>query len=163
MIDLFPVLGLVDGGIAVALRPRGADWLADEMRGLRASGYSVLVSTLQAAEASEFELELEGELAASNGIEFIAAPIPDRGLPEMANALELAAHLVAAVAQGKRVAVHCRQGIGRSSLTVATVLVAQGDAPDVAWSRIAAARGRPVPDTDDQRFWLHDFAARVGR
>lgn len=163
MIDLFPVAGFAVGGIAVALRPRGGDWLDDEIRGLRAAGYSVLVSTLQPAETDELDLGREATFAAAHGLAFISTPIADRGLPDMARAVEVATHLAADVAAGKRVAVHCRQGIGRSSLTVATVLVVGGDDPDVAWSRIAATRGRPVPDTEAQRLWLHDFAMRVKR
>jgi protein-tyrosine phosphatase len=163
MIDLFPVQNLLVGGIAVALRPRGGDWLEDELRSLRAAGYSVLVSTLEQSEVDEFELQLEAHLATRHGIEFIAAPIPDRGLPDMAAAEALSKQLSIALTKGKHIAVHCRQGIGRSSLTVATVLVANGEAPHAAWARLAAARGRPVPDTEAQSRWLDDFAARVRR
>jgi hypothetical protein len=38
-------------------------------------------------------------------------------------------------------------------------LVRQGSTPDEAWALIAERRGRPVPDTEERRRWLFDFAA----
>ena len=37
-----------------------------------------------------------------------------------------------------------------------------GEAPDRAFSRIERARGRPVPDTDEQREWVRRFATDPG-
>jgi protein-tyrosine phosphatase len=68
--------------------------------------------------------------------------------------VELVQRLDQALAAGKNVAVHCRQGIGRSSVVVASLLVAAGETPDEAFRRIEEARGRPVPDTAEQREWV---------
>jgi protein-tyrosine phosphatase len=161
MIELFPVAGLSSGALAIALRPRGADWLEDELRGLKASGYSVLVSALEPSEAAELNLEHEARLAHVHGLEFIGSPIPDRSTPDIAAARILAERLSRALDEGKHVAVHCRQGIGRSALIVASVLVAGGTLPSSAWEKVAAARKRPVPDTEQQRAWLDSFAAHL--
>jgi protein-tyrosine phosphatase len=67
--------------------------------------------------------------------------------------------LETALASGKNVAVHCRQGIGRSSLVAASVLIAAGETPEEAFRHVEQARGRPVPDTAEQREWV----ARNGR
>jgi protein-tyrosine phosphatase len=58
------------------------------------------------------------------------------------------------------VVVHCRAGIGRSSLIAGTVLVRFGIPPEEAWRLITAARGFRVPETPEQGEWLTAFAAR---
>jgi len=60
---------------------------------------------------------------------------------------------------GRNVAVHCRQGIGRSAVIVGAVLVAAGEAPQSAFRTIHESRGVEVPETDEQRRWLTDFAS----
>ncbi len=59
---------------------------------------------------------------------------------------------------GKGVVVHCRMGIGRSSLMAGTVLVLSGATSDEAWARLSRARGTVVPDTFVQKTWLDEFA-----
>ena len=68
--------------------------------------------------------------------------------------------LVSALTAGRHVVIHCRAGIGRASLVAGALLVAEGLEPERAWQRLAAARGLPVPDTDQQRQWLQRFARR---
>jgi protein-tyrosine phosphatase len=60
--------------------------------------------------------------------------------------------------------VHCRAGIGRSSLIAACVLVLLGLAPAMAFDRIGKARGLKVPDTEGQRDWVDMFreASKTG-
>jgi protein-tyrosine phosphatase len=70
----------------------------------------------------------------------------------------LAAQLGSEIQQGKKVAVHCRQGIGRSSLVSAAVLVLIGEDLDQALSSIRNARGLDVPETLEQRKWLDQFS-----
>jgi protein-tyrosine phosphatase len=59
--------------------------------------------------------------------------------------------------RGNAVAVHCRAGIGRSSLIAACVLVLLGFAPGMAFDLIGKARGVKVPDTEEQRDWVDMF------
>ena len=90
---------------------------------------------------------------------FISFPIEDRGTPhDSAKVQELVAQLSSEIQQGKGVAVHCRQGIGRSSLVSAAVLLFAGDDLDEALSSISNARGLEVPETIEQRRWLQQFA-----
>jgi protein-tyrosine phosphatase len=63
-------------------------------------------------------------LCRQHGIEFISFPIPDRGVPaSLRDATDLVRTVVNGIGDGKAVAVHCRAGIGRSSLIAASVLV----------------------------------------
>ncbi len=99
-------------------------------------------------------------MAATSGVEFRPFPIPDRGVPASQESVaELANGIVDALEMGRNVAVHCRQGIGRSALIVGAVLVAAGKDAKTALKMIEESRGLEVPETDDQRQWLRDFAS----
>ena len=55
-------------------------------------------------------------------------------------------------------AIHCRSGIGRSSLLAAAVLAAAGVGVNAAFQQIEQARGLSVPDTPEQKTWAENFA-----
>ena len=64
-------------------------------------------------------------------------PIADRGVPvSRASASELVTTLADRLREGKNVAVHCRQGIGRAALIAACVLVGLGIDPDAAIEQV---------------------------
>ena len=148
-----------DGRLAISARPRGGDWLEDEVEGWREQGVDVVVSLLTASENEELGLKDEGQSSKAKGLRFFNFPIEDRKVPgSVAELQELAAQLGAEIQQGKNVAVHCRQGIGRSSLVSAAVLLLTGEDLDQALSAIRNARGLEVPETTEQRRWLEQFA-----
>lgn len=143
------------GKLAVASRPRGGDWLDDEINGWRKAGLDVVVSLLEKDEAAQFELDHEGDVAESKGVRFVSFPIPDRGVPASTReALSLFSTISAALEAGKNVAVHCRQGIGRSGLIAAGVLLTSGMGVDKALELVGAARGEVVPETQAQLQWI---------
>src|SRR5262245_43938197 len=137
-----------DGGrLSIMERPRGGDWLADEIAALREAGVDLLVSLLTPAEVAELDLGDEEALCGRHGLGFLALPIRDRGVPESrVEVSRLLERLGAELAADKHVAVHCRQGIGRSSVIAACLLTAQGLPTDEVFELLAATRGRPVPD-----------------
>jgi protein-tyrosine phosphatase len=146
----------------VAARPRGGDWLADEAAGWRRAGINVVVSLLEKEEAAQLQLAGEKDLVESEGIDFVSFPIPDRGVPaSMPLALSLLGRIAAALEKGRSVAIHCRQGIGRSGLIAAGVLVTSGVAPDKALEVVSIARGIPVPETQAQTEWLHHLPSEL--
>ena len=152
---LFWIPGPWRGRLAVASRPRGGDWLEDEISGWRKAGLDVVVSLLEKDEAAQFELGHEGDVAESKGVRFISFPIPDRGVPASTReALSLFSTIAAALEEGKNVAVHCRQGIGRSGLIAAGVLLTSGMSVDKALEVVSAARGEAVPETPAQLQWI---------
>ena len=146
------------GRLATMACPRGGDWLDDELGALQTEGVDVLVSALTNSELAELQLSAEPELARQAGLTYISFPIPDRGAPEGAAATDLAGQLEERLTGGEFIVVHCRAGIGRSSLIAAAVLVREGLTPAEAWELISAARGLSVPDTEAQRAWLAAFA-----
>jgi len=146
------------GRLAIAARPRADDWLEAEIAEWKREGVNVVISLLEREEVSELKLQREAELCQSSGLEFISFPIPDRGVPAtMDNVMRLARSIADGVAQGRSVAIHCRAGIGRSSIIAATVLVCSGVEAAHALVSISEARGLTVPDTEEQRDWVMAF------
>jgi hypothetical protein len=66
---------------ALMPRPRGGEWLAEEISGWHAEGLRTVVSLLEGDEAIELELGKKEALCNSAGLRFISYPIPDRGVP----------------------------------------------------------------------------------
>jgi protein-tyrosine phosphatase len=150
----------VRDNLAVATRPRGGDWLPYDLAELRANGFDVLVSCLTQQEERDLDLQDEAKQATAAGLEFVSVPINDRELPQHDVIAERAALLVAQIRKGQRVAIHCRQGLGRAPLVAGALMVLSGAGADDAWAEIERARGKPVPDTPEQRAWLESFARR---
>jgi protein-tyrosine phosphatase len=147
------------GRLAITPRPRGGDWLNDEIRGWRDAGVDIVVSLLETEEIATLDLAAENELSRANRIEFRSLPIADRGVPKSReSAAALVDDLVAELRAGKNVAVHCRQGIGRAAVVAASVLVRLGIDPGTAIEQVGAARGRSVPETPEQRQWIANYA-----
>jgi protein-tyrosine phosphatase len=158
--DIYWIDGVPCGRLAIMPRPRAGDWLDDEIAGWRDASIGAVVSLLEAEEVSELGLARQSELCRQHAIEFIAFPIPDRGVPESKqHAAALATRLVERLRVGTGVAIHCRAGIGRSSLIAACALGLLGIEPDAAFKAIGAARGVNVPDTEHQRKWVHSLFA----
>ena len=99
---LYQVTGPWKGRLATAGRPRGGEWLDDDLRALRSAGVDVLVSSLTKAEATELDLTNEEELSRANGMAFVSFPIEDRGVPaSVQDTAELVEHIRAKLAEGK--------------------------------------------------------------
>lgn len=119
-----------------------------------------MVSLLEPEEEAQLDLKGEAAAAAVSGIDFRPFPIPDFGVPASRESVAaLAGDIVRALETGRNVAVHCRQGIGRSGLIVGGVLVAAGKDLVTALQAIKESRGLEVPETEEQRQWLSDFAS----
>lgn len=143
------------GRLAIMPRPRGGDWLEDEMRSWRVEGVDTVLCLLTEEEIEELELSGEADGCAATGIEFQTFPIEDRGVPVSTKSLlDLVHNLESKLADAKNVVVHCRQGVGRSALLAACILATSGLDVDTAFKRIEAARGAKVPDTEEQKQWV---------
>jgi protein-tyrosine phosphatase len=147
------------GRLAISARPRGGDWLEDEIEGWRKQGIDVVVSLLTPSENEELDLKDEASFSKAKDIRFLSFPIEDRGVPPSSAKVEqLVAQLGSEIQQGRNVAVHCRQGIGRSSLISGALLISAGEDLEQVLKGIRKARGLDVPETPEQRKWLEQFA-----
>jgi protein-tyrosine phosphatase len=147
------------GKLAVGPRPRGGDWLKDDIANWKQAGVDAVLSLLTPDEEKHFDLQDEAVEVKGQGMEFISFPIPDRQVPgsepRLAEVLEV---VTRSLSKGKNVYVHCRQGIGRSGLVAACLLVKKGMSPGAAVAAVSAARGLPTPETAEQREWIDHHA-----
>jgi protein-tyrosine phosphatase len=147
------------GRIGIMPRPRGGDWLEDEIRSLKAQDVDVLVSLLTPDEIAELDLTKEGDICESNGIEFVSFPIIDRDVPAMDRVLKALIHsLRDRLTNAKAIVIHCRGGIGRSGIMAACLMVSPNNPVELVMLLISHSRGCTVPDTNEQLEWVHRFA-----
>lgn len=66
------------GRVGIMARPRGHDWLEDEIAGLARQDVSALISLLTPAEQHELGLTEEGAICARQQIAYLSLPIGDR-------------------------------------------------------------------------------------
>ena len=157
---VFWIAGPWPGRLGIVPRPRGAEWLDDETRAWREAGIDIVVSLLEPTEEAELALAGESASSAASGLEFRSFPIPDRSVPNSREAVvQLVDHIVDALHAGKSVALHCRQGIGRSAMVAAAALISGGQNAETAIKTFLRSRGLDVPETHAQRHWIADFSS----
>lgn len=159
MTKLYWLDGPWPGKLALAARPRGGEWLADNVADWKRAGINAVLSLLTGEEERDLDLGNEAKEARQHGLEFSSFPIPDRQVPKseakLAEALE---KVFSSLLTGKNVVVHCRQGVGRSGLVAACLLVKGGMSPGAAVEAVSEARGIAVPETEEQRDWIDHYA-----
>jgi len=146
----------------VSSRPRGGDWLEDEAGRWHRNGIQTVVSLLTRDEESELDIESEADEVKKLGMRFVSFPIPDRGIPGSTNsALKALDAIHDELHRGRNVLIHCRQGVGRTGLVAASLLVLDGAEPRAAIEKVSKARGIRVPETADQERWIYQIPERV--
>ncbi|HEV2199817.1 MAG TPA: dual specificity protein phosphatase family protein [Bryobacteraceae bacterium] len=156
---LYWIDGPWPGKLALAARPRGGEWLDDEIESWRREGIGTVFSLLTPEEAHDLDLGAEASTARAHGMKYRSFPILDRRVPDSESGLSQALKkLDAELEAGRNVVLHCRQGVGRSGLVAACLLVMNGIDPKAAVQRLSAARGAPVPETPEQRRWIDQYA-----
>lgn len=157
---LFWVNGPWRGRLAVSARPRGGDWLEDEIAAWRGVGLDTVLSLLTPDEEQDLDLSKERQEVQSGGMKFLSLAIPDRQVPaSRSQVTAVLEKLDADLSTGKNVVIHCRQGIGRSGLLAACLLITKGYSAGAAVDAVSAARGVEIPETAQQRRWVDEFAA----
>ncbi len=150
--------GSSPGRIALVPRPRGGDWLEDEVQAWSQAGLNVIVSLLTDDENADFDLTDEAALCRAHGLLFFSFPVIDRSVPaSRQDALKLLTRLEQLLVEGQNIGIHCRQSIGRAALLAAGLMTLFGVEPDDAFQRLSAARGLPVPETPEQQKWVADL------
>ena len=161
MNDIFWIKGNPPAPLAIVLRPRGDDWLEDDLLKLKQGGIETVVSMLEEDEAVLLALADESVLAKKTGLQFLSFPIPDTQVPtDTAAFRSFVAGLANRLRAGERIGVHCRGSIGRSTVIAACTLIQLGWPPKTALANIASARGLAVPDTQEQEDWILSYSAQ---
>jgi len=170
LIGIYPIYGpspaaetgeaLAPLPLAVVLCPRGGRHLAAELAHLKRSGIQTLVSLLSEEQVEMLDLALEPFLARRVGIRFLHHPLPDHEVPPDIHAFRaFVSELAGRVRAGEQIGIHCWGSIGRATVTAACTLIHLGWTPGKALSAIEAARGLPVPDTEEQENWILNYKA----
>jgi len=147
------------GKLALVARPRGGDWLTDEIANWKRGGVHAVLSLLTPEEERDLDLRDEASEARKLGLDFYSFPIADRQVPKSEAKLgELLDKMNKALSAGRNVLIHCRQGIGRSGLVAACLLIKNGMSPGAAVEAVSAARGISVPETAEQREWIERYS-----
>lgn len=148
---------------ALALSPcplGGAD-LRGELERITADGFGHVLSLLEPDEAAELGLADEAAMCQSIGIRFHHLPVRDGSIPGFAVYVAFMDALADALQDQRGLVVHCRHGIGRTSLVVIGLLLRKGwtytDAADLA----SEVRGAMLPATAPQRRLLIAYAAQL--
>ena len=155
--EIWPLDGPWIGRLAVCSKPRAGWFLDDDLTALRAGGFRLLVSALTPEEVVRAELERLPEACLAAGLEFAHFPV---GNLQVAAPQRAHPHLLAwneRLARGENVAIHCWASVGRGPTLAAALLIVGGVDPATAWQRVEEARGRQVPDTNEQRAWAAGF------
>lgn len=141
--------------IGTMARPRGNEWLEDEVISLKKQKTDVIISLLEKDEVTELGLRREEALCQQHGIEFFNFPIADRALPPKGIKTDnFIKDVFNKAASGLNIVIHCRMGIGRASIIAGSILLYAGLKTENIIAKITEVRGLKVPDTDEQLKWL---------
>jgi atypical dual specificity phosphatase len=147
------------------MQPHAFDWVVPEQLG---ACVNPSVSESAAAELLNWRIGLlvnlherpdPPDLLAQLQAETLHLPVPDSLPPTQDQLDQGVAAIGAGLRDGKRVAVHCGAGLGRSGTLIAAYLVSQGSAPDEAIALVRETRPGSV-ETDEQEAAVHEFARR---
>jgi protein-tyrosine phosphatase len=143
----------------LAARPRGGDWLPDELTSWKHAGIGVVLSLLTPGEQRDLNLVNEAAESQKQGLVFTSFPIPDREVPASEAAFNDALRGAnERLSRGENLLIHCRQGIGRTGLFAACLLIRTGMSPSAAVDLVSATRCVPIPETTEQRDWIERYA-----
>lgn len=157
--EIYWLSGTWPAKLALAARPRGGDWLPDEVANWKRFGISSVLSLLTPDEEQDLDLCNEASEVKRQGLEFSSFPIADRQVPKSeAKLAQVIDKLNQSLSAGRNVLIHCRQGVGRTGLVAACLLIRNGMSPGAAVESVSASRGVIVPETPEQRVWIERYA-----
>lgn len=139
-----------DGFLAACAYPRDERALEE----LAKNGVTMLVNLHQRPHAPEALIR--------HGMTQVHMPVPDFTSPTPEQLDQGVRAIEQAKADGRKVAVHCGAGLGRTGTLLACYLVKTGLTADGALKRIRAARPGSV-ETPQQEAAIHMYAQRIGR
>ncbi len=148
-------LPVSQGILALSPLPgRGGDYAGD-LTHLHDWQPAIVISLTTLPEMASYDAQDLGQDVLDMGTRWMHLPITDFGVPDgEVNAAWVTASsaALAALQGGGRVLAHCNAGCGRSGMVVLRLMIAAGEAPAAALSRLRAVRPCAV-ETDAQMQW----------
>lgn len=138
----------------------GAPWARDvglDLDVIQAWGAGAVLTLVEGHELISLGVPDLGERIVERGLQWHHLPIADLNPPGPifeAGWPAVAAQLHRLIADGGRILVHCRGGLGRAGTVAACLLVELGEAPGTAIRRVRAARPHAIETAAQERYVL---------
>ena len=141
------------------------DLQRERLARLIGAGIDFFLDLTEPGELPPYEQALPGPYG-RDAVVYLRKPIRDHGLPQSpGHMVEILDELDAALAEGRRVYLHCRAGIGRTNVVVGCWLARRGAGGEAALERLNALwQSNPrsdswpcVPETPAQQEYVRDW------
>ncbi len=142
----YDLLPLGNNGAGLILTPcpgtKGVE-LATALEQLKTAGADAVITLMPGTEMASNAVTNMADLCPELGLQWFHLPIEDDHAPEKAFAVAWSAQRQAVhqlLDAGKKIAIHCKGGSGRTGLVAAQILVERGDSLAAATATIQAIR-----------------------
>lgn len=151
---VFWINDLENGILGMMPHPKGGDLLKKEIKFLKSQKVNCVLCLIENKEKIELGIEKEAYFCTQEKIDFIDFPIKDFGLPSKEAYLKLINKINKRLLNDEKIVIHCRMGIGRTSIVTAGILIKNGKAKDKIFEFLSKKRTIKVPDTKKQKDWV---------
>lgn len=140
----------------------GRPWDRDlelDVQAIRAWNASVVITLMEEHELAELNVGRLGEAVEDCGMKWVHLPIVDVSIPDTSfNSIwaDLTKDLQERLANGERVVLHCRGGLGRTGLIAALLLIDHGYGAEQAIQVVRKARPGAI-ETREQEDYLRSY------
>lgn len=157
-LSAYPVSACKKGELHIGPRPT-LDTLEEWASELQSRGIDLVVSLIENTEVIRHQLTDEESILAGKGIRFIHFPVDDFDIPDNNGAFaSLTKNLAQELEAGLSLFIHCAGGVGRAGTLSSCLLTNQGFDADEAMQLVSLARGKTVPETDQQADFVRRFS-----
>ena len=146
--------------VGISPCPAGGRALKDELKMLLEEEEFCLVSLLTEKEEKRLGLSKEKALCKELGIRCIKFPIVDMSVPPYKIYVAFIEHLYSISEEADRILIHCRAGIGRSSLIALGMMTRHGMPLEQSIQHVSRIRRFHVPKSISQKRLLVKYAAK---
>ncbi len=151
--NIFWIDELENGILGMMPHPKGGDLLEKEIKFLKSQNVNCVLCLIENKEKKELRIEKEAYFCKQEKIDFIDFPIKDFGLPNKEDYLKIINKITKRLLKNEKIVVHCRMGIGRTSIVTAGILVKNGLNKNTIFDFLSKKRNLKVPDTQKQKDW----------
>jgi len=150
------------GGQPKTATPGSTTALEADLTLLASNGATDLVTLIGEDERGKLGVGALPRLASENGLSWREFPVTDRAAPTAGRQAEfdrLLDELLTGLGAGRRVAIHCQAGLGRTGLLAASLLVRSGTASDDAITLVRSVRPGSI-ETSGQEDFIREIRCR---